>query len=160
MLEIVELPSSDAEAQPPKETPRDSHAPRLTDIYVIFTTADETMAALRVAADLAQSSDGSVRLVDFRVVPVGAPVEAPTGRSPIEMGGFLDRVRTEGIDVRANVYVCRSVRCAVPEVFRDRSLIVLGGRHHWWSTRTGRLRQILERAGHFVLLVDGAARRT
>ncbi len=157
MLHVVELPSSPSETRPSEtEMPAD-RMPKVADISVIYTTADETLAALRAANELARPLKRPVRLIDFRVVQVGAPVEAPTGRSPIETNGLLDRVRSQGIEVQVEVYVCRDVRCAIPRVFMDDSLIVLGGRHRWWPTRTERLRQILERRGHFVLLVDGAA---
>ncbi len=157
MLHIVELPPSPSETGSSEVQVPATTLSKLADISVIYTTADETLAALRAADELARPLKRLVRLIDFRVVQVGAPVEAPTGRSPIETNGLLDRVRSDGIDVQVEVYVCRDVRCAIPRVFTDHSLIVLGGRHHWWPTRTERLRQILERRGHFVLLVDGAA---
>ncbi len=158
MLQIVELPVSPSETRPSVAGVPANGVPKVADISVVYTTADETLAALRVADDLAQSLKRPVRLIDFRVVQVGAPVEAPSGRSPIETNGLLDRARVAGLDVQVEVYVCRDVRCAIPQVFTGHSLIVLGGRHHWWPTRTERLRQILERCGHFVLLTDGAAR--
>lgn len=124
---------------------------------MLFTSADETLAALRVAGDLARAMDGTVRLVHLRSVPFGAPVEAPTGRSPAETDAFLDRVRREGIDVQVDVYVCRDARRAVPLVFKDHSLVVIGGRHHLWPTQAERWRRLLEAEGHFVLLVDEAS---
>jgi hypothetical protein len=156
MLQIVELPSSPSETRPSEAEVPANGLSKMADISVIYTTADETLAALRAADELARPLKRLVRLIDFRVVQVGAPVDAPTGRSPLETNGLLDRVRSQGIDVQVEVYVCRDVRCAIPRVFTGHSLIVLGGRHHWWPTRTERLRQILDRRGHFVLLVDGA----
>ncbi len=153
--QIIELPPSPANT-PDAAAPQDARsAVQRAEVYVLFTSFDETLAALRVARDLAESFDGTVRLVDFRVVPPGAPVEAPTGRSPIETEAFLDRVRAEGIDVRMNVYVCRDARGTIPVVFKDHSLILIGARHHPWPTRAERWRRILERRGHFVLFVDG-----
>src|SRR5512146_2829759 len=148
MLHIVELPESPSETGPSEAQAPAKTVSKLADISVIYTTADETLAALRAANELARPLKRPVRLIDFRVVQVGAPVEAPTGRSPIETNGLLDRVRSQGIEVQVEVYVCRDVRCAIPRVFMDHSLIVLGGRHHWWPTRTERLRQILEHRGH------------
>lgn len=150
--QILELPPAPLQAREARAP--ESGAVQCAEVYVLFTTSDEALAALRVASDLARSLDGDVRLVDFRVVPVGAPVEAPTGRSPIETDGFLDRVRAEGIDVRVNVYVCRDARSAIPLVFKDHSLIVIGARHHLWLTRAERWRRLLERRGHFVLFVN------
>ncbi len=157
MLHIVELTASPSETGPSEAQVPSKTLSKVADISVIYTTADETLSALRAADELARPLKRPVRLIDFRVVQVGAPVEAPTGRSPIETNGLLDRVRAQGLDLQVEVYVCRDVRCAITHVFMDHSLIVLGGRHHWWPTRTERLRQILERRGHFVLLVDGAA---
>jgi hypothetical protein len=154
--QIVELPRSLSDTREMPARPQESDAVQCAEVYVLFTSFEETLAALRVARDLADSLDGSVRLVDFRVVPPGAPVEAPTGRSPIETDAFLDRVRAEGIDVRMNVYVCRDARGTIPVVFKDHSLIVIGARHHPWPTRAERWRRILERRGHFVLFVDAA----
>ncbi len=152
--QIVELPG---EVETRQRTPGSPEAAvQHAEVYVVFTSPGETLAALRVASDLARSLGGQVHLVDFRVVPVGAPVERPTGRPRIEADGFLDRVRSEGIDVRADAYVCRDARRAIPFVFRAHSLVVIGGNHHRWPTRAERWRRILERHGHFVLMVDPA----
>ena len=129
-----------------------------TEVCVLFTSPDETLRALRVASDLARLAGGEIRLVDFRVVPMGAPIESPGGRPRVEADGFLDRVRTEGIDVRVNVYVCRNARQAIPRVFNRQSIIVIGGRQRRWPTRAARWRRTLERRGHFVMFVDPSAR--
>ncbi len=151
--QIIELP----ETAPVTPAPRRESPPvQCTDVYVVFTSVDDTLAALRVASGLARSMNGHLRLVHFRVVQVGAPVEAPTGRSPIEADGFLQRLKAEGIETEMDVYVCRDARRAIPLVFKDHSLIVIGGRHHRWPTRAERWRRLLEHRGHFVLFVDGA----
>jgi len=161
LARIVTLPQSPSNARSRQVFARlrEADAAQCTDVFVLFTSVDETLAALRLASRLARSLHGHVRLVDFRVVPPGAPVEAPTGRSPIEMDAFLDRVRDEGIDVRANVYVCRDTRHALPHVFKDRSLIVIGARQRRWPTRAQRLRRMLEARGHFVLFAHETATR-
>ncbi len=174
MAEIVEIPPASHQAlDDPIETPsRTASGPfpetgeaseppserrplvQREDLYVLFTTADATLAALRVAAALAQPLHSTIRLIDFRVVPVGAPVDAPTGRSPIEIDGFLDRVRAEGIPLHVNVYVCRNMASACSLVFKPNSMVLIGGRRHWWTTRAERWRRMLERRGHFVLLIE------
>lgn len=167
MTQFVELPIMEEALEPSPEPlvfaePREAPAApwegrglvHSADLYVLFTSLDGTLAALRVAGQLAHSLDSTVRLVDFRVIPQGAPVDAPTGRSPIETSGLLDRVRAEGIEVRANVYVCRAAGSAIPRVFKDHSVVLIGGRHHWWRTRADRWRRLLEQRGYFVLFVD------
>ena len=43
---------------------------------------------------------------------------------------------------------------SIPFAFSPRSLVVVGGRHSWLPTSTERLRRALERAHHFVIVVD------
>ena len=57
------------------------------------------------------------------------------------------------------MYACHSVRQAIPFAFSPRSLVVVGGRHSWLPTQTERLRRALERAHHFVIIVDDGAVR-
>jgi len=45
----------------------------------------------------------------------------------------------------------------IPLVFGRRSLIVIGDRHHWWPTQSGRWRRRLEAEGHVVVSVDDEA---
>ncbi len=150
--QLVELPPQEMRSH---ETHLPESGPlQYAEVCVLFTSPDDTLRALSVASDLARLVDGEIRLVDFRVVPVGAPVESPTGRPRIETDGFLDRVRAAGLDVRVDVYVCRNAREAIPRVFSHQSIIVIGGRRRRWPTRAERWRRMLERRGHLVLFVD------
>ncbi len=156
MAQIVALPPAASSAPERRANGRLADSVPTRDVSVLFTSADGTLAALRVAEDLARAGHGEVRLVDFRVVPLGAPIDAPPGRSRIETEGFLDRLAAEGIDAHVNVYVCRDIREAIPIVFDRQSLIVIGARRRGWRTRAERWRRILEGFGHLVLLVDEA----
>ncbi len=154
LIEIVELPQEAREDGPAPAPARAARFTRFPVVYVLFTSPAETVTALRVGCDLAQSFGGTVRLVDFRVVQVGAPVEWPTGHSRIETTGFLEHLRAEGLDIFPHVYVCRDARYAVRQVFPPHSLVVIGARHRWWRTRGDRWRRMLERQGHLVVMVD------
>ena len=156
--QIVQLPPPAHDNRETAALVSEGRALQHADVCVLFTSPDETVGALRVASDLARLLGGEVRLVDFRVVPMGAPIDAPTGLSRIETT-FLDRVRAEAIDVRVDVYVCRNASHAIPRVFNRQSLIVIGGRRRRWPTRAERWRRMLERRGHLVLFVDTAAPR-
>lgn len=160
MARIIELPvAAPEERTAPAQREPDSPVGWTDAVYVLFTSADETLAALRVAKDLARGLGSTVRVVHLRAVPFGAPVEAPTGRSPAEADAFLDRAGADDVDVRVRVYVCRDTRRAIPLVFGRHSLIVIGGRHRWWPTQSGRWRRRLEAEGHFVVGVDDEATR-
>jgi hypothetical protein len=123
----------------------------------MFTTADETFAALRVAAELGRAMAVPLTLIHIRAIPYPLPLEAPAGISPIETSEFMTRVRSEDIEVRMRVYLCRRVDPVIPMIFRSHSLIVIGGRRNWWRTPSKRLRKSLEAAGHFVVFVDAHA---
>ncbi len=153
---LVELPPGPHEAS--EAHLPDSGALQHAEVCVLFTSPEETLAALRVASDLARLVGREIRLIDFRVVPIGAPIDSPSGRSRIETDRFLERVRTEGLDVHVNVYVCRNAREVIPRVFNHPSIVVIGGRRRRWPTRAERWRRLLERRGHYVLFVDPAAR--
>lgn len=155
MSEIIPLaPLIEPRSAQPRE--RDVPLIRTDSIYIVFTTIDETFAAVRVAAELGKAMAVPLTLIHFRAVPYPLSVEAPAGLSPVETDAFMDRLRDEGIEVRVRVYLCRNERRVIPFAFKPRCLIVIGGRHGWWPTAAARWRQRLEAAGHFVLLVDAS----
>lgn len=127
---------------------------RLDAVNVVFTTADETLAAVRVASELGRALHVPLTVVHFRKVPYPLNVDAPAGLSPVETDAFVETVRAEGIDARMRVYLCRSDDRALPIAFKRRSVVVIGGRRSWWPTASERMRRRLEAAGHFVVFVD------
>jgi hypothetical protein len=110
---------------------REQHNPAIrTDaVYVVFTSIEEALTALRVAGDFAKALAAPVTLIHFRTVPYALPVNEPSGMSPVETDAFISRLRAEGVDVVA-------------------------GQRSWWPTGSERWRRMLEAAGHFVVFVD------
>jgi hypothetical protein len=131
-------------------------AVRTDSVYIVFTTVDETFAAVRVAAGIGKAMDVPLTLIHFRAVPYPLSVDAPAGFSPVETDTFVSRLRAEGIDVRVRVYLCRNDQHAIPFALKPRCLIAVGGRRSWWPTLSERWRRRLEAAGHFVVFVDTA----
>ena len=156
MSEVIQL------APPFRETPgahvlrRDASAIRTDAVYVVFTTIDETLAAVRVADILGKAMTVPLTLIHFRAVPYPLSVDAPAGLSPVETDAFVGRLQAESFDVRVRVYLCRDERRAIPMAFKRHSLIVIGGQRSWWPTHSERRRRRLEAAGHFVVFVDTA----
>jgi hypothetical protein len=149
-------------ATEPRDAPspeRGSPAIRTTDVYVVFTSIDETLAAVRIAGDLAKALGVPLTLIFFRAVPYALHVDEPSGVSPVETDEFLNQVRSMGLDVRVRVYLCRDEKSAIPSAFRRHSLIVIGGRRRWWPARSERVCRELEAAGHFVVFVDERNRK-
>ena len=127
---------------------------RTDGVYVVFTSLDETLAALRATAGFSAALGVPVTLVHFREVPYELPVDGPGGVSPIETDAFMRRLRTEGLAPRVHVCLCRDYRRAIPMVFKPNSLIVVAGRRGWWPTQSKRWRRALEDQGHFVVFVN------
>jgi len=129
-------------------------AVRTDAIYVVFTTLDDTLSAVRVADEFAGSLGVPITVVHFRTVPYAVPVEEAGGISPIETELFVKRLRATGKDVQLRVYLCRDELRSVPSAFKPHSVIVIAGHRSWWPTHAERLRRALEAAGHFVVFVD------
>lgn len=127
---------------------------RTDAVHVVFTSIEDTLAAARVGHRLATAMGVPLRLVHFRSVPYGMAVDHPAGISPIETDQFIERLRSDGIEARARVYLCRHERRAIPMAFKRRSIVVVGGHHRRWPTAEERLRKHLEAAGHYVVFVD------
>ncbi len=123
-------------------------------VSVLFTTEEDTLAAARVGAVLAEAMAVPLTVIHFRTVPYPLSVHAPAGVSPVESDAFRRRLESAGVDARVRVYLCRQRESVVPMAFRGHSLIVMGGRRRWWPTAAERWRRRLEAAGHFVLFVD------
>jgi hypothetical protein len=160
MGQLIQLDRNDAET--PHLAAREQATPAIrTDaVYVVYTSIDGTLAAVRIASELAHALSVPLTLVHPRTVPYVLPVDGPNGLSPVQTDAFVNRIRDAGrragVDVRVRIYLCREVQHVVPLAFKPHSLIVIAGHRSWWPTRTERWRRALEAAGHFVLFVDSA----
>ena len=123
-------------------------------VYVVFTSIEATLLAVRVAAGFANALGLPVTVVHFQLVPYPLPMDHPAGRSPIESEEFRAGVKTLDLDLQLRTYLCRSDREAIPRAFRAHSLIVFSNRRRWWTSRSSRWSRTLEAAGHFVVSVD------
>ncbi len=120
-------------------------------IAVVFTTVQATIAALKEAGTLASNLGGRITLL----VPQVVPYPLPLGESPIvrEFNERRFRVIANSSPVETNVqiYLCRAALETLAKVLNPRSLVVIGGKDRWWSTREKRLARRLRMAGHEVV---------
>jgi hypothetical protein len=123
-------------------------------VYIVFTTIEDTLAAVRIADRLGRAMAVPLTLIHFRTIPYRMSIESPSGLSPIETGMFVSQLEAEGFNVRVRVYLCRNEWRAIPLAFKRHSLIVIGGHRRWWRSVSERWRRKLEAAGHFVVFVD------
>jgi hypothetical protein len=156
MRQIIPLASAAVESPAGPILDQGDPAIRTDAVYVVHTSIDDTLAAVRLAGGFAKGLGVPVTLIHFRTVPYALPLDAPCGISPVETDTFLERLRAEGLDISVRVDLCRDERQAIPLAFKPHSLIVIAGQRRWWPTRTERWRRALEAAGHFVVFVDHA----
>lgn len=123
-------------------------------VYTLFTSLEPTIAALRVANELAAKLGASVRLVHFKSVDSRVDAAEAAPALDVETDFVASRLKSEGVDASVRVYICRDPRQAMPMAFKRRSLIVVGDRRRLWPTRAERFYRALVDAGHYVLFVD------
>jgi hypothetical protein len=75
---------------------------------------------------------------------------------PVE---FLERqirdlARNTRLDVAAQVFLCRDKKRALGLLLRPQSLVVVGGRQHWWPTAAQKLAQAIQKDGHHVIFAE------
>lgn len=127
------------------------------DVTVVYTTEEGTLAALKAAGDLTRKLAGQLILAVPVVVPRQHELERPL--VPID---FLERralrlVSESGIlgeAVRIQIWLCRDRQRCLQQVLSPRSLVVMGGRWHWWLKDEWRFEKWLSQQGHQVVFAN------
>jgi len=130
---------------------------RPLEVAVIFTDPKGTAAALNFAQTFARELGARIQLC----AAIGVPHQLPLDESPVSVAFLRDNLRKlasqvteKGFEPTVHVYLCRDRVPALLQVLRANSLIVLGGRKHWWPTAESRLARVLRAKGHQVIFVD------
>jgi hypothetical protein len=153
-------PAIAAPVQPDRDT---ASGLQTSSVYVVFTTIEDTLSAIRVAGGFAKALEVPVTILHFRTVSYALPIDGPAGISPIETAEFAQSLEREGLDVRVKVYLCREALAAVPLALTSPSLVVIGGRQAWWGYRASqstRWRRALEARGHLVIFAANTETKT
>jgi hypothetical protein len=123
------------------------------NIAVIFTNSEGTGAALRAAGALAGHLNGRVTVFAPVEVSWHLPIERPAVSMEWNRRRFQALVSDCPVETRTRLILCRDSWEILRRVLSPRSLIVVGGRKHWW-TREVRLARRLRRLGHHVVLAE------
>lgn len=156
---------SDAERSMPKAVERSisskpsgpAQEDRQLEINVIFTTPKGTMAALKAAQELAHDLDAQTVLLVPQVVPLQFPISSP----PVSIAFTQRRAYALAMDcqkdgdIRVQVYLCGDRRKCLLKVLKPQSLVLVGGKKHWWPAPEQRLVKALRADGHKVIFVNG-----
>lgn len=122
-------------------------------VTVLYTTAEDTVCALKRAAELAHNLGSSIRLLVMRVVPFPLPLNAPP--VPVQ---FMERqagmlAREAGVDTDVHIIDCRDREEVLMGLLPSNSVVVLGDTPHWLPGKISRLARLLRRQGHEVVLI-------
>jgi hypothetical protein len=124
-------------------------------IHVVYTTPEETKAALQRAEQLSRGLDTRIVLILTPIVPFPLPLDQPP--TPVEF--FLDELQCISAsmdrEVISYIYFCRDPLRMIKSALRPHSLLVIGARSRWFLGRSQRLARSLRRCGHEVVVTPG-----
>jgi hypothetical protein len=131
--------------------------PGRLEVNVIFTDPLATAAALKTAKSLAQDLGACIRVQAPIVVPYALPLDEP----PVSLG-FVEellstlvcRLELDTFEPSVHLYLCRDQLETLLQVLSPKSLVVIGGRKHWWPTTERRIAKALQSKGHRVVLIS------
>jgi hypothetical protein len=130
------------------------------EVNVIFTDQASTAAALGVAQSLARDLGARIHLHFPVAVPFQLPLESPGVSVSFlqeQLRKVLADLEKDGFEPRAHLYLCRDRVQALRQALRPNSLVVIGGRKHWWPTPESRITRALQAEGQRVICVDSKA---
>ena len=124
------------------------------DVNVIFTEPKGTLAALQTAGKLAQGLGAQVHLVALQLVPFPLPLDQPQVSVEFKKGMLSELICDADLNSQnttADLYLFRDQKQALRGLLKPNSLVVLGGKKHWWPTPESRLEGQLLAEGHNVV---------
>jgi hypothetical protein len=126
----------------------------LLNVTVLFTSVQGTMAALRKAGTLANQLGGHITLMVPEVVPYHLPLNKPAVVHDWNERRFQVMAAESPVQTTVRFYLCRDQDEMLASVLKPHSVVVIGGKKHWWPTSESRLAKRLRRLGHEVILTE------
>jgi hypothetical protein len=126
---------------------------RPLELVVPFTNPALTARALAAAAELAQGFEAAVTLMAVHVLPYPAPLECQEGIRKRLEADLTALARTSPVATRVKLVFARDREAGYLGLLSRRSLVVIGAKDRWWTTREERLARRLTSSGHSVAVV-------
>ena len=130
--------------------------PGRLEVNVIFTDPQATAAALKTAGSFARDIGACIRVRAAIAVPYALPLD-----KPLVSSGFIEellsdlvcRLELDAFEPSVHLYLCRDQVETLLQVLSPNSLVVIGGRKHWWPTAGRRMARALRSKGHRVVFI-------
>jgi hypothetical protein len=126
------------------------------EVNVIFTDPQATAAALKTAGSLARDLGACTRVRAAIAVPYALPLDKPPVSVRFTEGLLSDlvcRLELGTFEPSVHLYLCRDQVETLLQALRPNSLVVIGGRKHWWPTAERRMARALRSKGHRIVFV-------
>jgi hypothetical protein len=149
---VLEKALVPAAARP--ENPPAGETRHRLDVFVVFTSVDLTLQALKQAGALAERLESRITLVVPQVVPFPLPLTSPPVLLEFNERRFSVLASQSPVETIVCIFLCRDRWEALQLALKPRSLVVIGARKGWWPRPEKRLARQLRRAGHEVVLVE------
>ncbi len=129
------------------------HAPRI-QVTVLYTTDDETSAALAAAGVFAQKLNAEIRLVSFIVVPYPLDLTQPSVAPAFTVKHYTALIERMNLEANIRICYCRELETGVGQALSSKSLVLMGRKPRWWALRENRLARLVRCSKHDLLVVD------
>jgi hypothetical protein len=126
------------------------------EINVIFTDPQGTVAALKAAGSFARDLGACIRVRAAISVPYTLPLDEPPVSLPFTerlLSDLVCRLEHDDFESTIHLYLCRDRIETLSQVLTPSSLVVIGGRKHWWPTAERRIARALRSKGHRVVFI-------
>lgn len=132
---------------------------RQLEVNVIHTEPQATAAALNAAAVLALGLRACIHVLAAISVPRRLPIDqSPVSVQFVEklLRDLVGRINQQTFESTVHLYVCRDRIETYLDVLKPNSLVLIGGRDHFWPTAASRMAKELRLNGHDVVFVETA----
>lgn len=122
-------------------------------VYVPYTGAELTKAALSKAVALTRNLSAHITLFTVHLVPYPLPLDQPDVPAAFleqKLGGVA---QASGAQAKIRVGYARDRDLGFRQMLPHHSLVVVATKKRWWPTAEVKLARMLARAGHSVALV-------
>ena len=126
---------------------------RPVELVVPYTNPALSARALAAAVELARDLEAAVTLMAVHVLPYPSPLECQEGIRQRLEAELTAVARTSPAAIRVKLVFARNRADAYIGLRRRQSLVVIGTKDRWWTTREQRLARALMSSGHSVAVV-------